>query len=64
MGRNRWSAGRWLAVGSLLGAAALGGCIARVQDGLGILLSPDAFDNALRLPYSALLPLLRILSLG
>lgn len=64
MAQKRWQARRWLPVGSLLGAALLGGCVARLQDGLGILLSPDAFDNALRLPYSALLPLLRILSLG
>lgn len=34
-----------------------GGCLATVQQGLDFVLAPEALGNALRLPYSAVYPL-------
>jgi len=50
----------WLRIAGWTAAAALpvtGGCLARLERNLDLVLAPDAFANALVLPFSPLLPL-------
>jgi|GEM_PF-5408637 len=49
----------WSACATLL---LVNGCLAGVERGVDLLLAPDALQNTLRLPFSALFPLARILS--
>jgi hypothetical protein len=40
-----------------------GGCLARLERNLDLVLAPDAFENALVLPFSRLLPVAQFLRL-
>lgn len=52
---------RWARLAALLGAWGAFGLAATCQNRLDMLLAPDALENALRLPYSRVLPLAELL---
>ena len=53
---------RLLIVAQTATLVSLGGCLARVAEGVDMVLAPAAYDNALRLPYTDLLPLAELLT--
>jgi len=54
---------RRLALLTLPASVLLSGCLASVQGNLDLLLGRNALENALRLPYSVVWPLFRVLRL-
>lgn len=60
MRRRGW---RWARLWAAPAAGLLlaNGCLVNAQRNLDFLLSPDALDNAARLPYSAVWPLMEAL---
>ncbi len=52
---------RWCLLGVILSAWGTFGLASTCQNRLDMLLAPDALENALRLPYSPVLPLAELL---